>query len=272
MSTIFDNDILIHHIGTPGLPGDGFTAPEAATLRNDVDTLLSRPIITELDAIPDVDAASPVDGDTLVFDGATQTWRPGAAGGTISQVRQSWGANPTVVDATAIRTLPGLSVIINGPEPTVAYLQPSFGGTGSATNVARSDHSHTTPSMFRPEFGPTGYMSGGSRVLATTNVALANGVAYRVDAALKMQVRGGDPGPCYYTQTVEIDGNARTSPGGTAGKWAVQGVPRDSDWSHSRIITGTGGTIPISASIAYHSGGGIYPDFGEIVITLTPNK
>lgn len=264
MSIIFDNDILIHHIAAPGLPGDGFTAPEAATLRNDIDTLLGRPVITELDDIPDVDAAAPTDGDTLVYNASTEQWESVAP---VGSVRVLDNGTEEVPNATSLDFGQGINITPVSSSYAVASV--AFGGTGDGGSAAKWDHTHNLPQTGRTPIVPQAYMSGGTRTLATTSIVIANGQSVKVDARVRLQVRGGDPGASYYTLNLGIDGNTRSTGSGVNGLWCVQGVPKETEISHGQTIVGTGVAIVISASISWGSGGGFYTDAGELEVRAT---
>lgn len=270
MSTVFDNDILIHHIAAPGLPGDGFTVPEAAILRADLDTLLARPVVTQLDDIPDVNVSGVTDAQVLRYDAATDTWIAGAAGRVIANVQEAWGAGTLVEDVAALRPMEGISVVEG--TPGTAYLKLEFGGTGTSTSVARSNHTHTHLQIGRVPISPQAYMSGGTRTLATTSIVIGSGLAAVIEAKLRFQVRGGDPGASYYTLNLNIGGNTKSSGSGTNGFWCVQGVPKETELVHSIVVPGTGVATVISATVSWNSGGGFYTDAGELEIKATYNR
>lgn len=232
-------DVTVHTRIRPGLPGDSADTVRMTQIESDLATALARPAINELADIPDFDPTGGVAGDVVTYDGTDY--------GLTTPVDPVWGAiTGTLADQTDLNS--------------------ALGGK-SATS-----HAHTTPSLTRSTFAPGGYMSSGSRALTSTPVTLANGIEYLVVATLNMQMRGADPGACYYRLTVTIDGNARQSNGGSTGFWCVQGVPDKTTWVHDRTLTGTGAAITVSASCAYHSGGGFYTDAGELEVRLFPAR
>lgn len=233
-----DQPFLVE-IARPGATGGNVSTVDWTTIRADVDGLLELPQITELGSIPNVDETGVADGHVLVRSGDDYV--------TQELVAPAWGA-------------------ITGTLADQGDLNTALGGKASAS------HSHTTPSIVRSTFGAGGYMSSGSRSLTSTPVTLASGIEYLVVATLNMQMRGADPGACYYRLSVVIDGNTRQSNGGSSGFWCVQGVPDKTTWVHSRTLTGTGSAITVSASVAYHSGGGFYTDAGELEVRLFPAR
>lgn len=267
MSTVFDDDIIMHQIAAPGLPGDGFTKPEAAQLRSDLDDLLARPVIDELDDIPNVDAASPSAGDALQFDGTN--WVPVEL---VNGIDLYTGSTLRVEGANDIRASNGLEFTDSSTDGR-SWLLPIYGGTGSANRISRSDHRHSNPLPEFHLFSATGYMSGGTRQIISRSVQLQAGIQYVVIARFRPQVRGADPGAAYYRLTIDINGNPKTSPGGQgSGFWCVQGVPKKEEWSNARPAYGTGQSITISASVSYHSGAGFNVDAGELEIELKPDR
>ena len=266
-----DRDIFLIEVARRGRDGDYAGAAEVATLQGRATALEARVDITSLDAVPDVNAAGPTDGQALVWDAGASAWVPGSAGGSIESVWQ-FGTN-MANNVYYLNMIFGLQTALSTYlGKNVVSIAVDFAGTGSATTVARSDHNHTTASITRGEFAPTGYMSSGTRTLKTENVTLASGVAYLVKARLKPQMRGADSGAAYYTMTVTINGNARTSTGGSNGFWCVQGVPNKEEWAHHQAITGTGAAITITGAVTYHSGAGFNVDAGELEIELIPNR
>ena len=265
-----DRDIFLIEVARRGRDGDYAGAAEVATLQGRATALEARVDITSLGDIPDV-VGTPTAGQALVYDGTDSRWEPTTVGLPVAAT--SFGTT-VEDDIRFINTTFGLTA--SGDEPFPGFprvtLEVDFAGTGSAATVARSDHNHTTASITRGEFAPTGYMSSGTRTLKTENVTLASGVAYLVKARLKPQMRGADSGAAYYTMTVTINGNARTSTGGSDGFWCVQGVPNKEEWAHHQAITGTGAAITITGAVTYHSGAGFNVDAGELEIELIPNR
>lgn len=261
-----DRDIFLIEIGRRGRDAAG-TPVDYATLRADVADLQDRPAILKLVDIPDV-SGSPTNGQLIAWDADTEQWifRSPPSGITVNDgddmVANVWGIsfdNGLVsAESTVLPGFMGVGV--------------RFGGTGTSPEVARRDHRHTVPTIMRVPFGPAAYMSSGSRTLASTSVTLLSGVTYLVKTKINMQMRGADPGACYYRLNLTIDGNSRQSAGGSAGFWCVQGVPDKTTWNHSRQITGTGAAIPISAAVSYFDGGGFYTDAGELEIELLPSQ
>lgn len=250
------------HIIITQVPGvDGIASPIRLTqIENDLATILGRPVINELADISDVDTAGS-EGDALIkqSDGSF-------AFGTVS------GAIDRIGNAGTAENSYGVSYISlrNGIEfaPSSAgtvFIQPVTGTTSGT--LASGPHNHRLPAYERAEFGPTGYMSGGSRQLASQSIVLDNGIQYRIVARLKVQMRGSDPGAGYYQMTVQIEGGvARTSPGGSNGFWCVQGVPNKEGWVASGVRTGTGSAIDVTATVSYHSGAGFNVDAGELEV------
>lgn len=244
-----DREIILIEVAKRGR--DSVAAPvDYATMQADVATLKARPAITKLDDVPDVDTAGAVAGDVLTR----------ASGG--------WVATAPVPPISVTDT-GSVDLTLDGTTLSAAV---KYAGSGVSDAAARWDHTHIAHNIQRTAFGPQAYMSSGTRTLASTSATLSAGVAYVVKATVKLQMRGADAGAAYYQLRVTINGDARTSPGGTAGFWCVQGVPDKTDWSHHISILGTGAAIPVTASVLYHSGAGFYTDAGEVEIELKPTR
>lgn len=264
-----DRDIFIIQTSRRGARGDLDTGSlEWSVIRGEVDELLSRSAIDALDDLADVDAPSPSSGQVLAWNGSA--WEPVALTGGMAQI---WDGDEFSGPYDRLNPIAPLYLLDDDPvQPGMAKLGVQLGGIGVSNLPARSDHTHTNPAPARTTFGPGGYLSSGTRTLASTNVTLAAGISYVVEATLRVQMRGADPGACYYRASVSIAGNTRQSTGGVNGFWCVQGVPREQTWEHERTITGTGAAISISAAVAYDSGGGFYTDAGELVVRLRPAR
>lgn len=261
-----DTERIVILAARRGARGDLDTGSlEWGIIRGEVDDLLARADITKLDDVPDVAAASPTSGQFLKWNGSA--WVPAAVTSGIPYVKS---AGVTTVEENVTTLDFGASFTATNPTDGWVAVVPSFGGSGTSPDFARADHTHTTASKTYTAYTGGGYLSSGSRAIGSTNVTLADGVTYLVEAWPEGQLRGADAGAAYYTISVTIDGNTRTS---TAGKkWVVQGVPNDPNWSHARTITGTGAAIAISASVTYSSGAGLNVDDGHLVVRLTPNR
>lgn len=260
--------IITHYIMIPGRPGDGMTVAEASALRADIAGYEAQLAAFGLDDLTDVSAASPAVDQVLKWNGTA--WVPGAPGRIVQLRRQN--LDIVVPELGVIAAGDGLAVSQDGGNPLYGRIAVAYAGTGSSAFAARSDHYHTAPLTFRYTFAPAGYMSSGTRTLVTNNVTLLDRIGYHVKATLRGQIRGADPGACYYRLSVTINGNTRTSGSHVNGFWCVQGVPREMNWSHSQNINGTGAAITVSASVQYDSGGGFYTDAGELEIDLIPRS
>lgn len=262
---------VLHERIIPGASGSGMTTAEYTTLRNDINTILTRPAISFLTDIPDV-VGTPSDGDVLIYNGADAEWQPGAIEAGLGAV---YDASDTLVmeDVRAITAKAGVTARAGtGSDPNHAVIEVQFDGTGTSNKAARADHTSSPIVAAREEFGPAAYMSSGTRSLKSTSITLADGVRYLVVATLTMQMRGADPGPCYYRQTLTIGGVSQSTPSGSNGFWGVQGVPDRTPYTYRRWINGTGTAITISASVSYDGGGGFYTDHGVLEITAYPNR
>lgn len=253
---------------TPGVDGTSNTA-RLAQIESDLATLLGRPVITELNDIVDVNAPAPAEGQTIIWDEAAGEYINGVPDTGI-EVQRSGSSQG--VGVTRLNFNQALNILITEGGQR-ADIFPVWGGTGTADSFSRSDHTHTNPLPIFQPFNATGYMSGGTRQVVSRSVVLAAGIRHVVIARFRPQMRGADPGAGYFTMTTAIAGNSRTSPGGqTSGFWCVQGVPNKEEWVHAREIVGTGSSITVTGSVAYHSGAGFNVDAGELEIEVKPDR
>lgn len=252
----------------PGLgtvvPVGNLTPAEVQALRDDVADAMDK----DLGDLMNVSEAGKEPGLVLAVqeDGS---WAPGGLVGVIEQVRANWNSN-SVENVKLLTVGPGIDVDTQYAETQRAHLIPVFGTTSDT--IARGNHTHIQPIPVRVTTAPSGYISGGSRSLGSTSVTLANGITYIVEAEVYGQLRGADPGAAYYTLSLTINGNTFTSPGGSDGFWCVQGVPDKARWKHERQVVGTGASIPVSASVAWHSGSGFNVDRMYLDVRLRPNR
>lgn len=260
------NDENIYRIITsraPVVTGAEPAEVEWTSLVGRVESLEDAPrLLAELD---DVNPAGLGDGYVLMWNAADSVWDVGLVQSGLTRVRD-WDTDIGDGPYPSLQTVPPVYASQHPGDPSVFRIGVNVGTT--ASTVAAGNHVHPLPSRFVEPISPGGYMSGGTRSLASRNVTLPAGKSCRVEARIDMQVRGGDPGPCYYRLHLNIDGHTRASGAGENGFWGVSGVPGHPPFSHAWTITGTGSSIPVSASISYYDGGGFYTDAGELVITV----
>ena len=251
-------------LGRPGLAGTGITAAEKTAIDTRLEALAEPQPLGEHSDFDDSGAAA---GLAILRNATNDGYVLGSAAGSLAAVSQ----DGTVVDSdvTDLNFTGGLTVVPGAPGGGV-NVTPTFAGTGTAPSMARSDHFHTIDSVSRVSYGQSGYLSSGSRSLASVNVTLAAGILYLVEAEVIGQWRGADAGAAYFRISLTIDGNTRTSPAGSAGKWCVQGVPGEKVWKHERTVAGTGTQITVSATTTYGSGAGFNVDAGEVAVRLRP--
>src|SRR5690606_9197326 len=157
--------------------------------------------------IPDVEG-EPAAGQTIIWDDEDETWVPGASGGTIARIGMAGDSSNNAFDVSHISLRNGLQFVRS--TDGVIFLEVRLGGTGTSTEVARRDHRHRRHSSHPLPISPGGYLSSGTRPLTSTSLVLPEGVEYEVRTTLRMQLRGGDPGPCYYTATITTGGVSKT--------------------------------------------------------------
>ena len=177
-------------------------------------------------------------------------------------------ATSTATDVSEIEVGNGLE--IGATSAGYAFIQPVFVGTGAANSVARSDHTHTTPSFVSVPYAATGSLSSGSRLLAQTSPTLADGITYLVKLRLHSTVRANGSESSYYTLFLNIDSGAATS---TSQIYQSVGfVPAPQTFEFGATVVGDGTARLMSASITYSSGVPALVDAGQLVVDLFPAR
>lgn len=270
MSSVFsldDDPIVLVVPSSASIPPGNITAAEWLAIKDRVLVVEGR----RLGDLADVDTSSVADGDAIVYDAGADAWVPGIASVPIPgrhDTNEIIGDIKEIATSTERGTTSVESEFVSGRY----IVGVNFGGTGTSTAVARSDHAHFQPIPERVSTVPSGYISGGSQPLGSTSITVSAGKTYAIEAELYGQFRGADSGAAYYTLSITIDGISRTSPGGTDGFWCVQGVPDKIYWEHARRLTGTGTAITVSASVAWHSGSGFNIDRTYLKVRVRPDN
>lgn len=244
------------------LPPTAATQAEYAALRAELAEYRARPDIRTLDDLSFVTEEGKKEGDILVCDSGG-TWRVQPMPVGVNRVSQNWGPGTGVANATLLTVGQPLQVSI--PSAGRAHITPVFGTT--AGTFAAGMHAHALPSERVVPFGATGYLSSGSRQLTTFTVTTDATKNHYLRVDLNLQIRGGDDGACYYRLQINAGGSVKTTPSGSAGRWAVNGVPSDVSMIHSRQ-TGKVAQTAITATIIHGGAGGIYVDAGECRVTI----
>lgn len=259
--TLDDDPIVLVVPSSANIPPGNITEAEWLQIKDRV-TVVEASGIADLS---DVDLSGIEDGQALLWDESANAWHVGTVQSGLDSVFD-WDTAVGDGPFTSLQVTRPLNAEVHPGNPQRARIGVNVGTTVST--VARGNHTHQRPAIYRPPILPGGYMSGGTRSLASQNVTLPAGKMCTVTARVDMQVRGGDPGPAYYRLSITIDGHTRTSPAGDSGFWGVQGVPSHPSFSHMRYITGAGSAINVSASIAYYDGSGFYTDRGDLDVRI----
>lgn len=266
MATIFDGDVLIHHVIATGLPGDGMTSAEASALRADFAEVMSRSTTLALDDLTDVDTTGISDGDTLVYDSATGQVVPGELPGLT--VRD----DVTILDNTQVlyATTAGGIGIGASAEPGRANLYLAYGGTGTSSMPARMDHTHEIRTNVPFRFGATGSLSSGTRPLTSgTITGLDPDKAYVLTGRLSGQVRGEGTGAGYSLPRITINGSNRDI---AERPRTVAGVQVGYYLEHFGVNVAGLSTVNVAASIAYSEGDPVWVGGGELIIEIRASR
>lgn len=274
--TTHPDDLRVATVLRRGPAGNGFSDAEATQMRTDMNTMLARPAITELNAVPDVDTTAVFDGQALVYNGVTGKWGVAIPGGKISEILDV-ASNTTFPDISTLGATNGMHAASGGTG--IAYIMPTFGGTGSLDRVARQDHTHTPTINPGPQtFLASGRLSSGTRTLIDYNAGpLANGVVYDCTARVVVHMRGDDSGAGVSDLGLKIGAHA-SFPQTTTEVRTVQGVDRLAEWEFARTdavggaITGTGSTVSVTATIAFSSGAAMNIRHGYVIFEAKPRR
>lgn len=265
MSTIFDNEVLIHHIAAPGLPGDGFTAPEAASLRADMNTMLARPVVENIGDLGDVTVTAPTAGQMLVFDGSGNLANSDVARG-LDKIQRS-GSN-LASDITILNFNAAMN--ITWPGGGVANIFPVWGGTGIADSFAHSDHTHQMFTDREFAISASGTLSGGTRSLVNSTVTgLDPARTYVIKGKLFLHLRGDGTGASFARPRMAINSIGKDI---FEDSRIVAGVLVTEVAVHAGTsVTGVS-SIPVTASVAFQPGDPVYVGGGLLVIEIEANR
>lgn len=263
--------VFLHQIAAPGLPGH-ISEAEAAAIRADQAAILARPVVERSLDLADFPEA-PEDGETIVWDEAAEAWIVGTAGGSIEQVRDHTGeiVHQHTRDLTFRFGLTAVAAWGEG-SPRVA-IEPVYGGTGTATTVARSNHVHPQY-IDRPVPIPaSGSLSSGTRSLGSTTITdLDPTITYYIGATLILDLRGEGSGAGRSIPSITI------GPSGSAVKRdrpsvrTVAGVDREAAFIHEGIQIAGVTAVPVSCAIQFSSGDPVYVDAGRLTISIKKNR
>lgn len=255
------------HIIITQVPGvDGISSPARLTqIESDLALLESRPAITRLTDIPDV-AGAPSDGDTILYNDATDAWEPGVVLGSIHRVsnfgdgaNSSYGVNHLVLREGLEKANSAAGEV---------FLRPVYGT--SANTVAAGNHTHSPQAPTRAIGTPSGTLSSGTRTLVSGTVTgLDSDRNYRVMAMLSCDLRGEGTGAGYTNPRIILNGVSQQRSGRVR---TVAGVDREFSMWHAGIAVTGATSFPYSATLSYDEGDPINVGAGELFIILLPNR
>ncbi len=266
------DDIVMIQMQRPGIDGAGISSAEKSQLVNDIAAALARADITKLTDVPDV-SGTPSNGQVLVWSGVNNRWEVTTFTAGIATILDG-GSGTVSTTAVAMEFGDGLTVTASGTGGTV-YPAVVFGGTGTATSAAHSDHTHTLRAELPLPFDASGTLSSSTRPLVepTAVSGLDPARSYVISARLHGDLRGGGTGAGYTLPRITIGTDDRDRFGGTRGEVrTVSGVDRDYSMEHPGVaITGVT-SVNVGATLAFRSGDPIIVGAGELVITIKANR
>lgn len=268
-----DSEVLVYYIPrAAAVPPSAITGADWTAMDARVDTLEAG---HTLDSHTDVNTAGAADGDRLVYDSATSTWVPEATASGISAVQNN--AVDLMTDVLKLNAEVGIEFYDAGVTPGTAAMRVKFAGTGSASTVARSDHSHSAQIGRTWSFAATGVLSSGTRTLMSQTITLAAGITYDITATAKARVRNN-----VNSGTINLLFRVGTDAGWPEISRNVQnvgGVPVDQDIDFRNQTTGehltlvgTGAAIDVSFKVQYSSGDASDIRDGYVTVVARPRR
>lgn len=259
-------DIYLIEVGIPGPAGTGFTAAEAMIVRDDLDELLARPEINTLESLTNIPDTGALTGETVIK--TAGGWDYGNPNGSLTYVTDSWSGEPQVTDATILTTGAGIKVTEESAgSGKRAHMALQFGGTGSATTVSRSDHTHLPIVPLKTFLPYQGVLSTGYRTLYADGITGLNAsTTYDITVHLIFDV-------------IQAGIDSTIVPrlglgGGTLEGYQVKFLGHGKNVSLISHATGVTGVTnyPILARVFYSSGPQINIGEGEIFAVARPRN
>lgn len=262
--------VFMTQIARPGLSGDGMDVAEYAALRADMNTMLARPAIHQLLDIPDVNGA-PVDGDTLVYDAATNEWSPAAIP---NGIRVSPDAEDDPWPGVNLMIFTGgLSAVRSSLYPNIVTVVPNVTGSGTSYAMARVDHTHAIRLPARVPFPATGSHSAGTRSLTTQTISgFDPSRTYNVWGELRGDLRGEGTGAGYSRPRITLTDASAHGQNRFGDVRTVAGVDREFGMVHQGIQFTGRSSITVEATLQFQPGDPMYVGAGELVIYIESNR
>jgi hypothetical protein len=257
MSTFDDLENAIVVIGRPGIAGTGITTSEKTGITTDIADLKARTLQNHANVV----LAGLANGQVLIWDSVTSTWKNSTIGSTVDIYNAAGGY---VGPANRFDMGDGLQAVDIGGALR-KQLSAAFGNT--ATTVARGDHVHNARLKNVPLISATGVLSSGTRTLITWAFFLANGVTYDITAwiviAAKNTINNGT-----FLLRVQIAGGTIQS----IQKASVGGVPIEYNVVHVGTVVGTGAAVSIVGSVTFDSGDPTDFRSGQLIFDASPRR
>ncbi len=257
MSTFDDLENAIVVVGRPGIAGTGITSSEKTAFTTDIADLKVRTLQNHANVV----LAGLGNGQVLIWDSATSTWKNGTIGSTID-IYNDTGAY--IGPANRLDITGGLGTSdIGGMYRKELHVV--FGSTN--TTVARGDHVHNPRINVVPVIAATGVLSSGTRVLLTQNITLLSGITYDITAWLVIAARNNISNGTFL-QKVQIGIGTVMS----IQKASVGGVPIEYNAVQVATVIGSGATVAITGSVTFDSGDPTDFRAGQLIISATPRR
>lgn len=257
MSTFDDLENATVILGRPGLAGTGITSSEKTGFTTDIADLKVRTLQNHANVV----LAGLANGQVLIWDSATSTWKNSTIGSTIDIYNAAGGY---VGPANRFDMGDGLQAVDIGGALR-KQLSVLFGSTN--TTVARGDHIHNARIKAAAVISATGVLSSGTRVLMSLNFVLLSGITYDITADFRIGARNNISNGTFL-QKVQIAGGAVLSmTWGTVG-----GVPIVYPAAQTATVVGTGATVSIVGSVTFDAGDPTDFRSGQLIFDASPRR
>lgn len=263
----FDIDtepVIIKVPSSVALPPGNVSPSEWTAYKGRVATLETQ----HLGDIANVDETDISDGDALLYDEATGTYKPGTPGEPLVVTDDGVIITP---DTNQLYVWSGIRATVSAGASRRANLSIEWGGTGSAQTAARSDHAHTLHSDRPFPFPATGTLSGGTRQLVAGNVTGLNpDLTYVLDGDLRLDLQGEGTGGSYTMLRIIIANDTESRFGESR---TVAGVPREASMRHHGQVVFGVSSVAVRAEIQFMGvSDPIHIGAGELMIGIKPDR
>lgn len=264
VDTYLQPEVHIVITQSPGVDGTTSTA-RLGQIESDLAIVLARPAIEALDDVPDVDAAGATAGQSLLRNAANTGWE---AGTPVTGISVKDDTLPAATGVTTLDFRRGLRATEQVPGEVDVTID--YAGTGSATSVARSDHTHSIRIDQTLPIPASGTLSSGTRPLVSGTVSgLDPARSYVIKGTMYLHARGDGSGASFARPRVTING---VNKGLFEDMRLVAGVLITEPTHHAGVLVTGVSSVAVAATVAFSGGDPAYIGAGELFIDVTASR